>query len=135
MSDFGRDGAIQIGCGITEMVMEILGDMDIITIGLDLSLTMADFMTPLTRFTDIIIHFIMVMDTHIIIMDTCIPTTISTIIITIIIGVTVIHMLPEEEGQEVVFHHVFQTKILDSTAYLLIWVIVFSLTSLIKLKV
>ena len=132
MSDFGRDGAIQIGCGITEMVMEIHGDMDIITIGLDLSLTMADFMTPLTRFTDIIIHFIMVMDTHIIIMDTCIPTTISTIIITIIIGATAMHLLMEEEDQEVLFHHVFQTKILDSTAYQLIWAIVFSLTGSIK---
>ena len=60
--DFGLDGAIQIGCGITDMVMEIYGDMGIITIGLDHSLTMADFMTRLIHFTDIIIHFIMDMD-------------------------------------------------------------------------
>ena len=92
MLDFGLDGAIQIGCGITDMVMEMCGDMDIITIGLDHSHTMADFMTRLTHFTDIIIHFIMDTDIHIIIMDIHIPTTILTIIIIIIIGVIAMHL-------------------------------------------
>ena len=133
--DFGLDGAIQIGCGITDMVMEIYGDMGIITIGLDHSLTMADFMTRLIHFTDIIIHFIMDMDIHIIIMDTQIPTTILTITIITIIGVIAMHLLMGEEDQEVLFHHVSQTKILDSTAFLQIWVIVIFLIGLIKLKV
>ena len=35
---FFGDGAILIGCGIMVMVMEMYGDMDTITIGLDLSL-------------------------------------------------------------------------------------------------
>ena len=135
MLDFGPDGAIQIGCGITVMVMGMYGDMDIITIGLDLSLTMGDFMTPLTHFMDIIIHFIMDTDIHIIIMDTYILTTTLTIIIITIIGVIVMHLLMEEEDQEVLFHHVFQTKIFDTIAYPQIWVIAFSLIGLIKLRV
>ena len=135
MLDFGLGGAIQIGCGITDMVMEMYGDMVIITIGLDHFLTMEDFMTPLTHFMDIIIHFIMDTDIHIIIMDTYILITTLTIIITTIIGVIVIHLLMEEEDQEVLFHHVFQTKIFDTIAYPQIWVIVFSLTGLIKFRV
>ena len=118
MLDFGPDGAIQIGCGIMDMVMEMYGDMDTITIGLDLSLTTVDFMTPLTRFMDIIIHFIMDMDIHIIIMDIYTPTTILTITIITIIGVIAMHLLMEEEDQEVLFHHVFQTKIYDTITYL-----------------
>ena len=90
MLDFGLDGAIQIGCGITDMVMEMCGDMDITIIGLDLSLIMVDFMTPLTHFMDIIIHFIMDTDIHIIFMDICILTTILTITIITIIGVTAV---------------------------------------------
>ena len=116
MLDFGLDGAIQIGCGIMDMVMEMYGDMDIITIGLNLSLTMADFMTPLTHFMDIIIHFIMDTDIHIIFMDICILTTILTITIITIIGVTAIRLSMVEEDQEVLFHPVFQTKIFDSIA-------------------
>ena len=116
MLDFGLDGAIQIGCGITDMVMEMCGDMDIITIGLDLSLIMVDFMTPLTHFMDIIIHFIMDTDIHIIFMDICILTTILTITIITIIGVTAIRLSMVEEDQEVLFHPVFQTKIFDSIA-------------------
>ena len=117
------------------MGMEMYGDMDIITIGLGLSLTMADFMTPLTHFMDIIIHFIMDTDIHIIITGIFILTTILTITIITIIGVTAMRLSMEEEDQEVLFHHVFQIKILDSTAYLQIWVIVFSQTGLIRLKV
>ena len=135
MLDFGPDGAIQIGCGIMDMVMEMYGDMDTITIGLDLSLTMGDFMTPLTHFMDIIIHFIMDTDIHIIIMDIYTPTTILTITILTIIGAIAMHLLMEEEDQEVLFHHVFQTKIFDTIAYLQIWVIVFFLTDLIRLRV
>ena len=135
MLDFGLDGAIQIGCGIMVMVMEMYGDMDIITIGLDLSLTTVDFMTRLTHFMDIIIHFIMDTDIHIIIMDIYIPTTIITITIITIIGVTAMHLLMEEEDQEVLFHHVFQTKIFDTIVYLQIWVIVFSLVGLTRSRV
>ena len=118
MLDFGPDGAIQIGCGITDMVMEMYGDMVIITIGLDHFLTMEDFMTPLTHFMDIIIHFIMDTDIHIIIMDIHTPTIILTITILTIIGAIAMHLLMEEEDQEVLFHHVFQTKIFDTIAYL-----------------
>ena len=118
-----------------DMVMEMYGDLDIITIGLDLSLTTVDFMTPLTHFMDITIHFIMDTDIHIIIMDTYIPTTIIIITIITIIGVIVMHLLMEEEDQEVLFHLVFQTKIFDTIAYLQIWVIVFSLIGLTRLRV
>ena len=116
MLDFGPDGSIQIGCGITDMVMEMYGDMVIITIGLDHFLTMEDFMTPLTHFMDIIIHFIMDTDIHIIITDIYILTTILTITIIIIIGVTAMRLSMEEEDHEVLFHHVFQTKIFDTIA-------------------
>ena len=135
MLDFGLDGAIQIGCGITDMVMGMYGDMDIITIGLDLSLTMADFMTPLTHFMDIIIHFIMDTDIHIIITGIFILTTILTITIITIIGVTAMRLSMEEEDQEVLFHHVFQTKIFDLIAYLQIRVVAFSLKGSIRLRV
>ena len=135
MLDFGPDGAILIGCGIMVMVMEMYGDMDSITIGLDLSLTMGDFMTPLIHFMDIIIHFIMDTVIHIIIMDIYILTTILTTTIIITIGVIAMLLLMEEEDQEVLFHHVFQTKIFDTIAYLQIWVIVFFLTGLIRLRV
>ena len=116
MMVFGLDGDTLTGCGITDMGTEMYGDMDIITIGLGLSLTMADFMTPLTHFMDIIIHFIMDTDIHIIITDICILTTILTITIITIIGVTAIRLLMVEEDQEVLFHPVFQTKIFDSIA-------------------
>ena len=68
-------------------------------------------------------------------MDIHIPTTILTITILTIIGAIAMHLLMEEEDQEVLFHHVFQTKIFDTIAYLQIWAIVFFLTGLIRLRV
>ena len=48
----GQDGDTQIGCGIMVTAMEMYGDMDIIIIGQDPTLTMVVFMILLILFGD-----------------------------------------------------------------------------------
>lgn len=98
MMVFGQDGGILIGCGIMvlDTAVSALGDMDITTIGQDLSLFMVACMTRSILFGDTIIPTIMDMDMDMDIHTDIIhggdPTTLG-IILTPIMEIT-IQILP-----------------------------------------
>ena len=56
---FGQDGDIQVGCGIMAMVMEMFGDMDLITFGQDHIHSTVVFMIHIILSGDITVPFIM----------------------------------------------------------------------------